>query len=200
LSIADHSLEAAGTQPSPLQPKTGALDPSEWFAAYTLPRHEKAVGRQFDARHIQAYLPLYQVARRWKNGCKVIVEQPLFPSYIFVCIDRRESVKVLQVPGVLTIVSAGRELASLSTAEVEALRSGLALRHFEPHPYLIVGEKARIVTGSLAGMIGVLVRKKNSLRVVLTLDLIQQSVAVEVGIDEIEPLKQSSPTCVQFST
>ena len=97
---------------------------------------------------------------------------------------------MLQVPGVLTIVSAGRELASLPTSEVEALRSGLPLRQFEPHPYLAVGEKVRIVSGALAGMTGVLVRKKNNLRVVLTLDLIQQSVAVEVGIDEIEPLKQ----------
>lgn len=190
LSRTDHNPETAGTLPSPAQPKTSSLDASEWFAAYTLPRHEKAVGRQFDARYIESFLPLYRVSRRWKNGCKVVVEQPLFPSYIFVCIDRRESVKVLQVPGVLTIVSSGRELAPLPTSEVEALRSGLPLRHFEPHSYLVVGEKVRITAGSLAGMTGVLLRKKNNLRVVLTLDLIRQSFAVEVGIDEIEPLKQ----------
>lgn len=169
---------------------TASAAPSEWFAAYTLPRHEKAVGRQLDARQIESFLPLYGVSRRWKNGCRVTVEQPLFPSYIFVCINRREAVSVLQVPGVLTIVSAGRELASLPTSEVEALRAGLPLRQFEPHPYLAVGEKVRIVSGSLAGMIGVLLRKKNNLRVVLTLDLIRQSVAVEVGIDEVEPFKQ----------
>jgi len=169
---------------------TASAAPLEWFAAYTLPRHEKAAGRQFDARHIEWFLPLYRVSRRWKNGCKVTVEQPLFPSYIFVCINRCQAVSVLQVPGVLTIVSAGRELASLPTSEVEALRSGLPLRQFEPHPYLAVGEKVRIVSGSLAGMIGVLLRKKNNLRVVLTLDLIRQSVAVEVGIDEVEPFKQ----------
>jgi transcription antitermination factor NusG len=190
LSIHDHSLDIDGTLSSSAQPEATSIAPSEWFAAYTLPRHEKAVGRQFDARHIPAFLPLYKVARRWKNGCKVIVEHPLFPSYIFVCIDRRDWVKVMQVPGVLSIVSAGRELASLPAAEVEALRSALPLRHFEPHPYLVVGERARIVSGSLAGMVGVLVRKKNNLRVVLTLDLIRQSVAVEVGIEEIEPLKQ----------
>ena len=167
-----------------------SAETAEWFAAYTLPRHEKAVGRQLDARHIESFLPLYRVSRRWKNGCKVTVEQPLFPSYIFVSIHRRESVSVLQVPGVLTIVSAGRELASLPASEVESLRSGLPLRQFEPHPYLTAGEKVRIVSGALAGMTGVLVRKKNNLRVVLTLDLIRQSVAVEVGIDEIEPCKQ----------
>jgi transcription antitermination factor NusG len=190
LSLLNHNPETSGTFPSPVQAKTSSQDAAEWFAAYTLPRHEKAVGRQFDSRYIQSFLPLYRVSRRWRNGCKVVVEQPLFPSYIFVCIDRRESVKVLQVPGVLTIVSAGRELASLPTSEVEALRSGLPLRHFEPHSYLVAGEKVRITAGSFAGMSGVLVRKKNNLRVVLTLDLIRQSFAVEVGIDEIEPLKQ----------
>ncbi len=190
LSLHNHGAEATRAVSTVSQPRTSAPDKSEWFAAYTIPRHEKAVARQFDSRCIQSFLPLYRVPRRWKNGCKVVIEQPLFPSYIFICIDRRESVKVLQVPGVLTIVSAGRELAPLPTSEVEALRSGLPLRHFEPHSYLVVGEKVRITTGSFAGMSGVLVRKKNNLRVVLTLDLIRQSFAVEVGIDEIEPLKQ----------
>jgi transcription antitermination factor NusG len=190
LSAVEPSFGTAGALPGQVPLTAGSVDAAEWFAAYTLPRHEKAVGRQLDARHIESFLPLYRVSRRWKNGCKVTVEQPLFPSYIFVCINRRESVSVLQVPGVLTIVSAGRELASLPTSEVEAMRSGLPLRHFEPHPYLAVGEKVRIVSGALEGMTGVLVRKKNNLRVVLTLDLIRQSVAVEVGIDEIEPCKQ----------
>lgn len=162
---------------------------SKWFAAYTVPRHEKAVGRQFEARHIPFFLPLFRTMRRWKNGCTVAVDQPLFPSYIFVQSERRELVKVLQVPGVLSVVSAGREPSVLPTAEVESLRAGLPLRHCEPHPYLVVGEKVRIISGSLEGMVGVLLRKKNHFRVVLTLDLIQQSVAVEVGSNEIEPFK-----------
>ena len=161
---------------------------AKWFAVYTVSRHEKAVSRHFETRHIESFLPLYRVPRRWRNGCRVVVEQPLFPGYLFVSIERRDAVKVLQVPGVLSIVSAGREPAALPTSEIESLRSGLPLRNCEPHSYLVVGEKVRIVTGSLAGMAGVLLRKKNNLRVVLTLDLIRQSVAVEVGIDEIEPL------------
>jgi transcription antitermination factor NusG len=161
----------------------------EWFAAYTTPRHEKAVARQLEARHIESFLPLYKAARRRSNGCRVVVEQPVFPSYIFVAIPRRQSVKVLQAPGVVAIVSAGRELSALPSAEIESLRAGLSSRSFEPHPYLVVGEKVRIVSGSLEGMSGVLLRKKNNLRVVLTLDLIRQSVAVEVGISEIEPIR-----------
>lgn len=164
--------------------------PATWFAAYTVPRHEKTVARQMEARHIESFLPLYTAMRRWKNGCRVAVAQPLFPSYVFVHIARREAVKVLQAPGVVSIVSAGREPSPLPTAEIESLRSALPLRRFEPHPYLVAGEKVRIISGSLMGMVGVLLRKKSNFRVVLTLDLIQQSVAVEIGSDEIEPFRQ----------
>lgn len=161
-----------------------------WFAAYTTPRHEKAVVRQFEVRNLESFLPLCSSVSRWKNGCRVVVDRPLFPNYVFVHVRRREAVKVLQVPGVLSVVSAGREPVALPYAEIESLRAGLPQHHFEPHPYLAVGEKVRIATGSLAGMIGILVRKKNQSRVVLTLDLIRQSVSVEIGMDEIEPLKQ----------
>lgn len=161
-----------------------------WFAAYTTPRHEKMVARHLVGRHIESFLPLYTSIRRWKNGCRLPVDKPLFPGYIFVNIPRKESVKVLQVPGVVSIVSAGREPSPLPSAEIESLRSALPLLRVEPHPYLVVGEKVQITSGSLTGMIGVLVRKKNDLRVVLTLDLIQQSVAVEIDAEQIEPLTQ----------
>jgi len=160
-----------------------------WFAAYTTPRHEKAVVRQLSVRQVPSFLPLYTSVRRWKNGCQVAVEQPLFPGYVFVHIPPRQSVRVLQVPGVVSIVGNGREPSALPAQEIESLREGLALRCYEPHPYLTAGDKVRIVEGPLAGMAGVLIRRKNSLRVVLTLDLIMQSVAVEIGIDELEPIR-----------
>lgn len=89
----------------------------------------------------------------------------------------------------VSVVSTGREPAALAASEIESLRCGLPLRHFEPHSYLVAGEKVRIIAGALEGMAGVLIRKKNNFRVVLTLDLILQSMAVEVGIDEIEPIQ-----------
>ena len=162
------------------------VESPKWFAVYTTPRHEKAVARHFEFRRIESFLPLYMEMHHWKNGCRVNVEQPLFPGYIFARIGRRDSTQVLSVPGVLLIVGSGREPLALPDFEIEALRSGLHLRKFEPHPYLVVGEKARIKSGSLAGMVGVLARKKNSLRVVLTLELIMRSVAVEVDADELE--------------
>jgi transcription antitermination factor NusG len=183
----EHMPEELGAGMSP----SGALVASvvespKWFAVYTTPRHEKAVARHFDFRAIKSFLPLYTEMHRWKNGCRVNVEQPLFPGYIFARIGRHDSTQVLSVPGVLLIVGSGREPLALPDFEIEALRSGLHLRKFEPHPYLVVGEKARIKSGSLAGMVGILARKKNSLRVVLTLELIMRSVAVEVDADELE--------------
>ena len=162
------------------------MESPKWFAVYTTPRHEKAVARHFEFREIESFLPLYREMHRWRNGSRVNVEQPLFPGYIFARIGRRNSTQVLSVPGVLLIVGSGRQPQALPDFEIEALRSGLHLRKFEPHPYLVVGEKARIKSGSLAGMVGVLARKKNNLRVVLTLELIMRSVAVEVDADELE--------------
>jgi len=163
---------------------------NEWYAAYTTPRHEKAVVRQLALREVECFLPLYTSVRRWKNGCQVAVDRPLFPGYVFVHVPPRHSVRVLQAPGVVSIVSKGRTPAALRANEIEALRAGLPHRYYEPHPYLAVGDKVRIVEGPLAGMAGVLLRRKSHYRVVLNLDLILQSVAVEVGADEIEPFRK----------
>jgi transcription antitermination factor NusG len=117
------------------------------------------------------------------------LELPLFPGYIFVRIGCAERIQVLEVPGALQVIEgAGRQLAPLPDEEIEALRSGAHIRHAEPHPLLTVGQRARIRSGALAGMEGIVVRKSNSLRIVLTLDLIMQSISVEVDGEELEPL------------
>lgn len=167
-----------------------------WFAAYTSPRHEKRVEQYLSQREIEHYLPVYHTPRKWRNGLKVILDLPLFPGYIFVRIKRTERVRVLEVMGVLALVGGtGREPAPLPDAEINALRSGLHLRHAEPHPLLTVGQRARIRSGALAGLEGVVVRKKNSFRVVLTMDLIMQSIAVEVDGSELEPLGSGILSC-----
>ena len=157
-----------------------------WFAAYTTSRHEKAVARHLEVRKLQYFLPLYVAPRKWKNGCKVEVEFPVFPNYIFVNIDRTQPSRVLDVPGVIAFAGSGRLPVTIPDIEIDWLRNELPRRKFEPHPYLVAGSKVLIRSGPLAGMSGVLVRKKSGLRVVLAIDLIRQSVAVEVDSDEIE--------------
>lgn len=165
---------------------------SRWFAVYTVCRHEKRVAQHFSQREIEHYLPLYRAERKWSDGSRVTLDLPLFPGYIFVHISRPERVRVLNVLGVLAVVDGtGREPAPLPDAAIDALRLGLQQHRVEPHPLLTLGQPVRIRSGAFAGMVGVLTGKKNGLRVVLTLQQIMQSLAVEVDQDDLEPAESS---------
>jgi transcription antitermination factor NusG len=161
---------------------------SRWYAAYTIPRHEKRVAELLSERNIDAFLPLYQESRKWKKSSPALLDLPLFPCYLFVRIGRNERVSVLSTPGVLSIVGSSKEPWELPHLEIEALRFGAQMRTIGPHPYLVVGERVRIKAGSMAGLEGILVRKKNEVRFVLTLDAIMRSVAVEIDASELEPV------------
>jgi len=170
---------------------------TNWFAVYTNSHHEKRVASLFAEREMESFLPLYSARHRWKNGCAMNLELPLFPNYVFVRIDPQKRVRVLEVPGVLSLVGFGRTLAPLPDFEIESLRSAIGLRKIEPHPYLVIGERVRIKAGPMAGMEGVLVRKKNDFRVVLVLDVIMRCVAVEVDADDVEPASKPAPKRAQ---
>ncbi len=169
--------------------RSGSAVIPQWFAVSTTPRHEKRVAQHFGIRQVECFLPLYHAQRRWNDGSRVDLELPLFPGYLFVKIGKRERVRVLEVPGVLSLVAGtGREPAPLHESDIEALRSGIGQRRMEPHPLLRVGQKARIRCGALAGMEGFVVRLKSGLRVVLTLELLMQSIAVEVDGSDLDLL------------
>jgi len=161
-------------------------DLPKWYAVFTLARHEKRVSAQCEQRQIESFLPLYKVKHRWNNRRTVDLELPLFPSYSFVRIGLRERVQVLQVPGVVRIVSSGREMQPLPNDYVNSLRDGLLAHRIEPHPDVAVGDWVRIKTGPMAGIEGVLERRKNELRVIVKLEMLARSVSVEVGAEEIE--------------
>ncbi len=164
------------------------LQDLHWHAIYTSPRHEKKVHEYLTYREVESFLPSYRASHRWKNGCKPLVETPLFPGYLFVKIGPQQRVRVLEIPGVLWFIGSRSEAARVSDMEIETLRSGLHLKKFAPYRDLIVGEKVRIKAGPLSGLAGVLVRTSNGPRVVLTLDLIKQSVAVELDAEDVEPV------------
>jgi transcription antitermination factor NusG len=169
------------------QPITAVVD-RHWYAAYTIPRHEKRVAELLASRNIEAFVPLYRAARQWKKSAPAILELPLFPCYLFVRTGRVGRASVLSTPGVLSIVGSSKESWPLPPLEIEALRLGTQMRKVEPHPYLVVGNRVRIKSGPMAGLEGILVRKKNEVRFVLTLDAIMRSVAVEIDADELEPI------------
>jgi transcription antitermination factor NusG len=158
---------------------------ARWYAAYTAPRHEKSVLQHLEGRSVASFLPLYASARVW-NGRRAVVQAPLFPGYLFVCIAPEQRVKVLEVPGVLNIVSSHGKLIPLPGGEIEALRSALEIRKSEPHPLLTRGKKVRIQAGPLRGMEGVIVRQTRKLRLVVSIECIMQSFAVELEASDLE--------------
>lgn len=173
---------------SPVIESTADYAESRWYAAYTSPRHEKKVALQMEGNRIECFLPLYRSVRRWKDRRKEI-DLPLFPGYIFVRIALKNRLHVLQVPGVVQLVTFSGKPAVVPDAEIEALSKGLAggLRA-QPHPYLKVGKRVRVHSGPLSGAEGILVRRKEKFRIVLSIHLIQRSVAVEVDESEVEPM------------
>jgi transcription antitermination factor NusG len=158
-----------------------------WYAVFTMSRHEKQIAWHLGQREIESFLPLYKTKHRWKNRCTVHMELPLFPSYIFVRIDPQERLRVLRVPSVVSIVSVGREPLPVPDHYISGLRNGLLTNGIVPHPGLEVGDRVRITAGAMADMVGVLDRQKSGFRVVLRLEMIGRSVAVEVDLADIEP-------------
>jgi transcription termination/antitermination protein NusG len=161
---------------------------SRWYAAYTSPHHEKWVAGQMNDSQIECFLPVYKSVRRWKDRRKQL-ELPLFPGYVFVRIALQDRLRVLRLPGVVQFVAFQGKPAALPEPEIEALRHGMqASAHFEPHPYLKAGRRVRVRNGAMQGVEGVLVRNKDCFRVVMTIDLIMRSVALEVDAADIEVL------------
>jgi transcription antitermination factor NusG len=183
-ALVDLSSESQEMRMPDLRKLAGYLP--RWCAVFTTPRHEKRIAWHFGQRQLESFLPLYRAKRRWKNRCTVTLELPLFPNYLFVRIDPRERIRVLDVPGVLSIVSSGREVLPVPDHYIASLRDGLLTHRIEPHANVETGDKVRITTGPMSGMEGVLDRQKNELRVVLRLEMIGRSVAVEVSTADIE--------------
>jgi transcription antitermination factor NusG len=159
-----------------------------WYVASTSANHEKHVAEQLGLRKVEHFLPLYNSVRRWKDR-RVTLELPLFSGYVFVRLALRDRLQVLQVPGVAKLVGFNGLPAALRQEEIDALRTSLASGvRVEPLPYLNVGRRVRVKSGSLAGLEGILVRRKNSTRFVISLDLVMRSVAVDIEGSEVEPI------------
>jgi transcription antitermination factor NusG len=189
MQVLDESMSEAMSGAESLAPVADEVTPSSalpWYAAYVCTRHEKQIARQLEERRMNCFLPLYRSVRRWKDRRKEL-DLVLFPGYVFVQLDLQDRLKVLQLPGVVRFVSFNGHPAALPESEIEILRNGLKKGiHAEPHPYLKVGRKVRVKHGPLAGAEGILVRRKEKFRVVLSIDAIMRSVAVEVDEADVE--------------
>lgn len=161
---------------------------SQWYALYTRPRHEKQVLDDLSARHIKAFLPTYKIRRRWSDRYKV-VEEPLFKNYLFVNVDyARHGHDTLRSYGAVGFVMFDGKPAPLPEHEIEAVRRLVSSDlPYDPHPYLKVGRRVRVRSGPLEGCEGILTRKKGLTRLILSVNLLQQSVSAEVEAECVEP-------------
>jgi|SRR5580765_4214091 transcription antitermination factor NusG len=176
MSIADTGIRAL-TDSDMLKLPEGYYE-AQWYAAYTRANHEKRVSEQLAVSGVERFLPLYTSMRRWKDR-RIRLEMPLFPGYVFVRVALRDRLQVLQIPGVTCLVGFDGKPAALPADEIETLRASL-FRAVQPHPYLAVGRRVTLRSGPLAGLSGILVRRKTAARLVVSVDLIRRSVAVEL--------------------
>ena len=161
---------------------------AQWYALYTNARHERVVSRQLEERRIETFLPLYRALHRWKDRRKE-VELALFPRYVFERIEENDKLRVLKVSGVVNVVSFNGKMAALPEREIDALRNALENHLFaEPCPYLKIGRRVRVARGPMAGAEGILSRKKDKYRVVISVDVLMRSVAVEVDGADLEAI------------
>jgi transcription antitermination factor NusG len=158
----------------------------QWYAIQTRPRHEKRVAERLRSKAVEAFLPTHHCRHRWNNGVLADIELPLFPSYLFVRTLAHERVGLLQLPGIVGIAASNTHPTAIPDAEIETLRLVTSTLSAEPYPYLKAGDRVRIVAGPLAGMEGILVRRKHLCRLILTIETIMRSIAVEVSEFDIE--------------
>jgi len=166
-----------------------AAQPTSWWAIYTRHQHEKTVAEMLALKNFEVFLPLYESTRRWKDRTKVL-SLPLFPCYLFIRGGLDRKLQVVTTPGIHMILYHGDRVATIPSQEIDAIQRAVEGSYrVEPHPFLKCGMRVRVVRGALEGVEGVLLRKKNICRLILSVEMLAQSVAVEVNAYDVEPCR-----------
>jgi len=157
-----------------------------WLAVHTRHQHESLAARSLTYKGFEVFLPLYISVRQWSDRIREL-SAPLFPGYVFLRGELKQQIGILTTPGVLGLVGFAGVPAIIPDAEIEAVRQALARRvQVEPYPFLKCGDWVRVKDGPLEGLEGILVRHKKQFRLVLSVQLLQKSAAVEVDAWSVE--------------
>jgi transcription antitermination factor NusG len=166
-----------------------------WYALWVKSRYENTVASHLQARGYESFLPLYTCQRRWSDRFKEI-ELPLFPGYVFCQFNPLNRLPILSIPGVVHVVGVGRTPVPIDESEIAAIqaaaKSGLPR---QPWPFLQVGRKVRIEYGPLCGLEGILLDFRGRQRLVISVTLLQRSVAVQVDGSWVRPMSQQHRAC-----
>ena len=162
------------------------ITPEPWFALYTRHQHEKAVAQILSSKNMEVFLPLYTATHRWRDRVKNI-SLPLFPNYLFVTRCQQRRAEILSTYGIYDFVRLCGAPAPISDEEIQVVRRAAEEgRNVEPCPFLNTGERVRVKSEPLKGLEGILIRRKNDYRLVLSIELLSRSIAVEVGVFDVE--------------
>ncbi len=168
--------------------RPGAYLEPHWYAARTRANHERLAYERLLQRSVDSFLPTYASVRRWKDR-HVHLQIPLFPGYLFVNIALGDRLRVLEVPGVTRLVSFNGKPVALNETEIGVLRRAFAEgTSAQPHPYIAVGRRVRVISGPFRGAEGLLVKQKSNFRVIISIELIMRSAIIEVSAADIEPV------------
>ena len=163
-----------------------------WYALQVRSRKEGYIASQIQGQGFECLLPTYKSIRKWSDRVKEL-EQPLFPGYLFCRFDLQNRRAVVTTPGVLQIVGFGRTATAVAEEEIRALQLAVSSETpKQPWPYLEVGQRVQVVYGNLTGLEGILVNVKGNHRVVLSVTLLQRSVALEVETSWLSPVKEAN--------
>lgn len=169
---------------NPIGISVNATAPAGWQLAYTVARHEKTVAAHLEARNIEHYVPLYKTNRHWGTR-SVRLDLPLFPCYVFMRLTPSNICTVRTVPGIVSLVTFQGRPASVPEEQVAVIRNVLGCRRASPHPYIAMGQRVRICSGPMRGVVGVIDRIKG-LKVIVSVDLINSSIAIEAEPADLE--------------
>lgn len=159
-----------------------------WYAVRVRSNFERVTAESLRSKGYTEFCPFYRSKRRWSDRTKTI-EQALFPGYVFCRFDPDRRLPILQTPGVVSVVGFGNQFVPVDEAEIDAIQHAAhSGAEVSPWPYLRAGQRVRIRGGALHGLEGLLLEFKNEVRLVVSVTLLQRSVAVEIDRAEVEPI------------
>jgi len=159
---------------------------SAWYALYTRHQHEKMVDQVLTNKGFNTFLPLYATKHNWKDRTKAL-SLPLFPCYVFLKGGIERRLQILTTPGIYGLVSSAGQPSAIPDLEIEAIRRVIESgARVEAHPYLKCGNRVRVKCGPLTGIEGILVRKKNISRLVLSVEILGTAAAIEIAALQVE--------------
>jgi len=163
-------------------------DVSRWYAIYVRSHCETKVQQSLEGKGYAAFSPFYRIRRKRSDRTKEVV-LPIFPGYVFCQFDVSVRLPILTTPGVVRIVGGGTEPEPVDDAEILSIQTVVKSdRAIQPWPFLREGQRVRILAGALTGAVGTLLKVKNDYRLILSITLLQRSVAVDVDRDSVVPI------------